>query len=161
MIPLSYNIKSNTFNQPLKSFFILKLQKIFSKPIFFFDKEGKISMHKTEVYLLSGFLGSGKTTLLKALAFGGKEKTYQAWYGTPESVINGDRAEIEAYADRNYIFGEARESLLNDGRTYNYYTYENEVDNYQQDHYQLHFNHKFNPRLKLNVFSHIGIVMDE
>jgi len=103
-------------------------------------------------YLSGAWLGQKSS--LRANIFSGKEKTYQAWYGTPESVINGDRAEIEAYADRNYIFGEERESLLNDGRTYNYYTYENEVDNYQQDHYQLHFNHKFNPRLKLNVSGH-------
>ena len=35
------------------------------------------------------------------------------------------------------------------GRKYNYYTYDNEVDNYQQDHYQLHFNHSFNNDLNL------------
>lgn len=96
----------------------------------------------------------GKKSSLTANIFSGIERTYQAWYGTPQSVIEGNEADIIAYADRNYIFGEDRDNLLNSGRTYNYYTYENEVDNYQQDHYQLHFQHRFNTRLKLNLKGH-------
>ena len=96
----------------------------------------------------------GKKSILRATVFSGKEKTYQAWYGTPESVINGDQAEIIAYADRNYIFGEDRNNLLTSGRTYNQYTYENEVDNYQQSHYQMHFDHRFNSKLKLSSAVH-------
>jgi len=41
--------------------------------------------------------------------------------------------------------------INSDSRTYNLYTYENQVDHYQQDHYQLHFSHKFNPYLNLNA----------
>lgn len=96
----------------------------------------------------------GKKSLLRATMFSGKEKTYQAWYGTPESVINGNQEEINAYADRNYIFGSDRDNLLTSGRTYNYYTYENEVDNYQQDHYQLHFNHWFKNNINLTSALH-------
>ena len=96
----------------------------------------------------------GKKSVLRATVFSGKEKTYQAWYGTPESLINGDQEAIEAYADRNYIFGSDRDNLLTSGRTYNYYTYENEVDNYQQDHYQLHFNHRFGDHLSLSSALH-------
>jgi iron complex outermembrane receptor protein len=96
----------------------------------------------------------GKKSLLKATVFSGKEKTYQAWYGTPESVINGDKDEIATYADRNDIFGSDRDNLLTSGRTYNYYTYDNEIDNYQQDHYQLHFNHQFMQNLKLTSALH-------
>lgn len=103
-------------------------------------------------YLSGSWLG--KKSSLRATVFSGKEKTYQAWYGTPESVINGNQDEITAYADRNYIFGSERDNLLTSGRTYNYYTYENEVDNYQQDHYQLHFNHSFNHHLKLSSALH-------
>ncbi len=55
-------------------------------------------------------------TLIKALTFGGHEKTYQAWYGV------------------------TKEEMLNFGRTYNPYTYDNEIDNYTQNHYQLHWN---------------------
>ncbi len=96
----------------------------------------------------------GKKSLLRATVFSGKEKTYQAWYGTPQSVVNGNKDSITAYADRNYIYGSNRENLLTSGRTYNNYTYDNEVDNYQQDHYQLHFNHRFLKTLKLTSALH-------
>ncbi len=96
----------------------------------------------------------GKKSRLRMNIFSGKEITYQSWYGTPESVINGGQDEISAYADRNYIFGEDRENLLNSGRTYNFYTYDNEVDNYQQDHYQLMFAHKFTKYLNLDIAGH-------
>ena len=104
-------------------------------------------------YMLSG-VWLGENSTLRATLFSGKEKTEQAWYGTPESVINGNQEEIIAYADRNDIFGSDRENLLTSGRKYNYYTYDNEVDNYQQDHYQLHFNHSFNEDLKLSTAAH-------
>jgi len=104
-------------------------------------------------YYLSG-MWLGEKSNLRATMFSGKERTEQAWYGTPESVINGNQEEIIAYADRNYIFGSERENLLTSGRKYNYYTYENEVDNYQQDHYQLHFNYMFTNELKFSAAGH-------
>jgi iron complex outermembrane receptor protein len=58
-------------------------------------------------------------TLIKALAFGGKEQTYQAWFGLTADELKEDRRQ-------------------------NPYTYDNETDNYQQDHYQLHWNEKLN-----------------
>jgi iron complex outermembrane receptor protein len=96
----------------------------------------------------------GKKSSLTANIFSGQERTYQSWYGTPESILNGDETDLNAYADRNGLSAEERDNLLNSGRTYNFYTYENEVDNYQQDHYQLHFSHRFSSRLKLNVKGH-------
>ena len=41
-----------------------------------------------------------------------------------------------------------------DSRTYNYYTYDNETDNYQQDHYQLFFSQKIGDYINLNIASH-------
>ncbi|GGG95119.1 TonB-dependent receptor [Polaribacter pacificus] len=79
--------------------------------------------------LKSYFLQASYTdenTLIKAVTFGGKEKTYQAWYG------------IDA-------------TQLKDNRRQNPYTYENEVDDYQQDHYQLHWNQKLNDHWSTNV----------
>ena len=96
----------------------------------------------------------GKNSVVKAIAFSGKEVTYQSWYGTPESRVNGDVAQMNAYADRNGLSDEERANLLNSGRTYNFYTYENEVDNYQQDNYQLHFTHSFKPNLIMNIAGH-------
>lgn len=47
------------------------------------------------------------------------------------------------------------EHILNsDARTYNFYTYENEVDHYQQDHYQLHFSHQLGDYLNINAALH-------
>jgi iron complex outermembrane receptor protein len=43
---------------------------------------------------------------------------------------------------------------LESGRSYNYYTYQDEVDNYQQDNYQLHFTHTFSPKTTLNLAGH-------
>ena len=103
-------------------------------------------------YLTGAWLG--ESSMLRATLFSGKEKTSQAWYGTPESVVHGSQEDIIAYADRNYIYGSDRDNLLNSGRKYNYYTYDNEVDNYQQDHYQLHFNHSFNNDLKFTTAAH-------
>ena len=66
-------------------------------------------------------------TLIKALTFGGHEKTYQAWYGV------------------------TKEEMENLGRTYNPYSYENEIDNYKQDHYQLHWNEKLSKNWSTNI----------
>ena len=104
-------------------------------------------------FYLSGSY-AGENSLLKAIVFSGKERTYQSWYGTPESVINGDADAINSYADRNYLSDDERENLLNSGRTYNYYTYDNEVDNYQQDNYQLHYTKRFEFPLILNIAGH-------
>ena len=96
----------------------------------------------------------GKNSSLRANIFSGKEITYQAWYGTPEALIKGNEADIIAYADRNWVSDADRANLLSSGRTYNFYTYENEVDNYQQDHYQLLFAHRFSQKLALDVTGH-------
>ena len=67
--------------------------------------------------------------VLNALMFTGNERTYQAWYGVPLS-----------YLDTN--------------RTFNPYTYKNEVDDYSQSHYQLHFTKQINNLSKLNISGH-------
>lgn len=96
----------------------------------------------------------GKKSLLRVNVFSGTEKTYQAWNGVPESRIKNDIQGMNDFADRNGYSQEERENLLNSGRTYNYFTYKNQTDNYQQDHYQLHFTHQFNSKLNLNVSGH-------
>jgi iron complex outermembrane receptor protein len=103
-------------------------------------------------YYLSGAYYLPKSTI-RATIFSGQEKTYQAWYGTPESRITGDSAAMEAYVERNGLSVEERDNLFSSGRTYNYYTYKNETDNYQQDHYQLHYNTRIK-NISLNVSGH-------
>jgi iron complex outermembrane receptor protein len=104
-------------------------------------------------FYISGAYHGEKSTL-RLNVFSGKEKTYQAWYGTPESRIENDEEGMLAYAMRNGLSQEETDNLLNSGRTYNYYTYENEVDNYQQDHYQLHFAHQFNDKFNMKLAGH-------
>ncbi|MFK7971879.1 MAG: TonB-dependent receptor [Bacteroidia bacterium] len=103
-------------------------------------------------FLTGGYYG--KNTILKLNIFGGKETTYQSWNGTPEAVAKEDEAGINAYADRNFIFGPERDRLFDEGRQYNFYTYDNEVDNYQQDHYQLHLAQKITDKLNLTSALH-------
>ncbi len=78
---------------------------------------------------------------LRLIAFSGNERTYQSWYGTPESKVNGDAAELQNHYDRNVWSYTTADSinLFESDRRYNFYTYENQVDDYQQDHYQLHY----------------------
>ena len=83
-------------------------------------------------YYLSGSYLGDKTSI-QAVAFSGQEVTYQAWNGIPLSFL---------------------ENNSDSGKTYNPYEYENEVDNYNQSHYQLHFTNKPNKNLKLNASLH-------
>lgn len=83
----------------------------------------------------------GKTTLIKALVFGGKQKTYQSWYGLEdEEKLKNDRTYNIAgiYTDAN---GNTR-------------FYDNQIDNYDQDHYQLHWSEKVNQNWTTNVALH-------
>ena len=79
------------------------------------------------LYLQGAYFG--KSSIIKALMFTGYERTYQAWYGVP----------------LNY---------LENNRTYNPYTYDNEVDNYEQIHYQLHYSKKMSKTINYNIAAH-------
>ncbi len=105
-------------------------------------------------YYFSGGYYADKT-IIKAIAFGGKERTYQAWYGVPESRLNNDQEAMLITAGNEGWNQEQTDNLLNsDSRTFNPYTYKNQVDNYQQDHYQLHFSQQLMTELTLNAALH-------
>jgi len=105
-------------------------------------------------FYLSGAWYSNNTSV-KANIFSGKEETYQAWYGVPEGRLKGDEALMQENRDAEGLSEEQYEEMLAaDNRTYNRYTYENEVDNYQQDHYQLLVNHKFSQSWNGNIAFH-------
>lgn len=82
-------------------------------------------------YLSGAYIG--EKTSVRLNVFSGKEKTYQSWYGVSEEDLKTNRrinyAGMEKPGD----------------------PYDNQTDNYQQDHYQLFFNHQFNPRLTVNT----------
>ncbi len=106
-------------------------------------------------YYLSGGR-FGEKTMLKAVIFGGQEITQQAWYGTPEARLTGGEAEIQELIDfgGEYSTQEQLDNLRNSGRSFNYYLYDNEVDNYRQDHYQLHVAHTLSDYLNLSGALH-------
>jgi iron complex outermembrane receptor protein len=116
------------------------------------DSDGYIDRAFSDLssfYTEAGFLND--KTAVKVLVFGGKEKTYQSWYGTPEAVLNGDAQGIQDFIDRNYLDAEEAQNLLTSGRTYNHYTYKNETDNYEQNHFQLHFSHQVNESISFSI----------
>ena len=103
-------------------------------------------------YFSGGYYGD--KTSVKFITFSGKEQTYQAWYGTPEALVYGNAADWQSYINRNGLTGADSANLVSSGRRYNYYTYENETDNYQQDNYQLHLSHDFMPGLSFSGALH-------
>lgn len=67
----------------------------------------------------------GERNLLRAEVFSGKEITYQAWYGVEQSVLeSGNRTFNEAGTEKAGT------------------PHKDEVDNYRQDYYQLHYSHQ-------------------
>jgi len=105
-------------------------------------------------YFLSGAY-HGKTDLLRINVFSGSEKTYQAWNGIPESRLRGDVEGMKDYSDRNGLSAEDEANLLNSGsRTYNSFTYQDQTDNYWQDHYQLLYAKKFSDNFSFNGALH-------
>ncbi|WP_066222010.1 TonB-dependent receptor [Formosa haliotis] len=108
---------------------------------------GRLSVIKSDGYVdrastdLKSYFLQGSyvddNTLIKAVVFGGHENTYQSWNGIDKETLETDRTFNSAgmYTDENG----------------NVKFYDNEVDDYQQDHYQLHWNQRFNNNWSTNV----------
>jgi iron complex outermembrane receptor protein len=74
-----------------------------------------------------------ENTSVRLNVFSGKEKTYQSWYGVSDEDLKTNRRINYAGMDKP---GEP---------------YDNQTDNFQQDHYQLFINHQVNHRLTVNT----------
>jgi iron complex outermembrane recepter protein len=89
----------------------------------------------------------------------GTEKTYQAWNGVPEAKLYGDSTALqqEYYNNTGYpgalydTHGDSLNLFNAKKRTYNYFTYSNQTDNYIQNHYQLFLNHEISDNLSANI----------
>jgi iron complex outermembrane receptor protein len=104
-----------------------------------FTFSGRLSQIQSEGYVdrassnLKSYFFQGtyqdENTLVKGLAFGGHEITYQSWYGLDAVALEADRRSNPAGAlyDKN-------------GMASGFY--DNQVDDYTQDHFQLHWNEK-------------------
>ena len=140
----SYNTIKNTFKFStgmLNDYFEFsgRLSKI--------DSDGYIDRANSDLksYFLQGTYKK-KTTMIKALSFGGHEITYQAWNGIDGATLESDRTYNPSgmYIDQ---YG-------------NVQFYNNEVDNYKQDHYQLHWseilNSSFTSNFSFNLTNGLG-----
>jgi iron complex outermembrane receptor protein len=128
--------------------------------------EGRLSKIESDGYidrarsdLRSFYLSasrSGERSLLKADVFSGQEETYQAWNGVPEPILENDAAQLEQYISDLFLGSQDaehwRENLGN--RRFNEFTYQDQVDNYQQDHYQLHYSYMLQENWTANASLH-------
>ena len=92
-------------------------------------------------YNFSALFEENKTKI-RLLAFGGKEKTYQAWNAI-------DKATWETNPRFNYsgaIYDANYKNIVG--------FYDNETDNYRQNHYQFLWNQKFNESWNLETTAH-------
>ena len=86
-------------------------------------------------YVSGGYYG--KKTTLKLITFSGFERTYQAWEGVPMDSLGTNRTYNPA--------GEYMDS------TGHLLYYDNQTDNYQQDHYQMIFSQKLGSGWNINA----------
>jgi len=112
---------------------------------------------------LSSYLVSGeyreKNGFIRLVHFSGNERTQQAWWGIPEAKYRGDTIGTEDYLLRNGVDSADASNLRNAGaRTYNYYRYPNEIDQYRQTHTQLmsQLELPYGWRLNINTFLVLG-----
>ncbi|HUX83731.1 MAG TPA: TonB-dependent receptor [Chitinophagaceae bacterium] len=82
-------------------------------------------------YLSAAYFSPNSSIRLNV--FTGKEKTYQAWNGVPQDSL-------KTHPTYNGLGQEPDGSY-----------YPNQTDNYEQDYYQLFFDHQFNPSLHFNT----------
>lgn len=91
----------------------------------------RASSNLKSFYVSSAYLS--ERTNLRLNVFSGKEKTYQAWYGVSEADLATNRTINYAGMERP-------------GKPY-----DNETDNYNQDHYQFFFDQKLGSHLVFNT----------
>ncbi|HMQ05892.1 MAG TPA: TonB-dependent receptor [Saprospiraceae bacterium] len=112
----------------------------------------RASSNLQSLYFSSSRVTEKSSTRL--IAFSGREITYQSWFGTPEAKISGDNNALIEHFENNrgilYFTPSDSVNLFQSGRTYNYYQYENQVDDYRQTHLQLHDFRRINDRMLFN-----------
>ena len=122
-----------------------------------FEIAGRLSQIKSDGYidrafsnLKSYFLQAAyvdSNTLIKALTFGGKEMTYQSWYGFDPAAIVAVGENPNLNDNRKYNIAGIK---FDDSGNFDGF-YDNQIDDYNQDHYQLHWNQRFNNNWSTNL----------
>jgi iron complex outermembrane receptor protein len=131
----------------------------------YFTVDGRLSRIASDGYmnraasdLKSYYFAAGyqnKQTLLKFITFSGREKTYQAWNGVPEPALTGNRAQLQTFVDNGELTPDQAARAVSEGRRYSSYTYDNQTDNYQQNHYQLHLSQGLGADWSLGAALHL------
>ena len=98
----------------------------------YIDRSGS----KLKSYFLQGIY-KDENTLLKILNFAGHEITDQAWFGVDSSTLETNRK----YNPAGEYYDKMGNTLY----------YNNQDDNYKQDHYQFHWNQKLNEKWSTNL----------
>lgn len=89
-------------------------------------------------YISGGYYG--KNTIAKLNIISGKQTTYQAWDGVPSNILDTNRTYNGMGQYKDYLGNKK--------------FYENETDNYNQDHYQLQVSQRLGDRLTGNFALH-------
>ena len=125
---------------------------------------GRLSYLKSDGYidrsnsnLISYYISAGYTsnkTSIKLLSFGANEITQQAWNGVPRVRLENDEQGMIDYAAASGYGPQHTENLLASDRRYNYYTWQDEVDNYTQINNQLVLTQEINRNWFFNATLH-------
>lgn len=120
------------------------------------SSDGFIDRAKSNLnsFYVSGTYVGNKTTI-KASYLSGSEKTYQAWNGVPKVRLENNAEGMQRYLDHWLYDQEEYDNMVNsDSRTYNLYTYNNETDNYRQQHAHLSIDRKISQSWQANLAFH-------
>ena len=153
------NVSAGSFNT-LKTNFLASTGLLNDKFVFDARLSRIVSdgfVDRSSSNLQSYYLSGGyylKNSFVRFNAFSGHEKTYQSWNGIPEALAKGDAADLDAFIERNYYDESFKKLMLAAGRKFNFYNYENEVDDYKQDNYQLITSWKLSKNWRINPTLH-------
>lgn len=110
------------------------------------------SASKLQSFQINGLWKISPRTSLRALVMQGVETTHQAWNGVPEVKLRGSDSALQAHYQNNLgslYFNAADSANLfgSDPRKYNPFLYDNQIDHYRQNYYQLFAEHRFRSAL--------------
>jgi len=134
----SYGTLKNTFNF---STGLLNDKIEFSGRLSKIESDGYVDRASSNLrsYFLQAIYETDET-VLKFLNMAGHEITYQSWFGIDGATLENDRTYNPA-------------GLYTDDEG-NIHFYDNQEDNYKQDHYQFHWNQKLNNNWVSNLSLH-------
>lgn len=114
----------------------------------YFNFSGRVSSIKSDGYVdrawsdLNSYFLQGayekNNTLLKLLVFGGKQETYQAWNG----IEDPDKLANDRTFNPSGMFTDEQGNIR---------FYDNEIDHYEQNHYQFLWSQKFDNNWSTNL----------